>query len=77
MSNTARKARKRAGIPFTPSESRLRRAATPLEDRSFVTDPVYRRRGDANPIGIKTLRPGFGPRSPLRIARFLENGGRP
>ena len=32
MSNEARKARKRAGIPFTPKPKKLTRVATPLTE---------------------------------------------
>lgn len=75
MSTTARKARKKAGIPFTPKAPKV---ATPLIERAFVTEPVLRRDGDALPIGfIGTATGLFGPRSPLRIARFLDSGGRP
>ena len=71
MSTAARKARKRAGIPFTKPP----KVGTPLEERSFVTAEVYRKPGDLMPHGFR--RAFVAPRSPARIARFLENGGRP
>lgn len=66
MSTAARKARKRAGIPFTKAP----KVGTPLEERSFVTAPVFRRYGDDG------LQYGTA-RSPQRVERFLLSGGRP
>lgn len=75
MSTTARKARKRAGLPFVPKAAKT---PTPLLERSFVTEPVFRRIGDLLPIGFSAVNAmGATPRSPLRIARFLDSGGRP
>lgn len=74
MSTTARKARKRAGIPFTKAP----KTPTPLNDRAFVTEPVLRTRGDLPPAGF-SLNSAIGLtfRSPKRIAAFLASGGRP
>jgi hypothetical protein len=70
VATAARKARKRAGIPFTKPQ----KTPTPLEERAFVTQPVLRRAGDAMPVGA----PAFSThRSPKRVERFLKNGGRP
>lgn len=67
MSTAARKARKRAGIKFEPKPVKV---GTPVEQRSFVTGPVFRRHGDE---GMH-----FGTsRSPRRIERFILSGGRP
>lgn len=67
MSTAARKARKRAGIKFEPKPAKV---GTPVEQRSFVTGPVFRRHGDE---GMH-----FGTsRSPRRIERFILSGGRP
>lgn len=69
MSTTARKARKRAGIPFTKAQ----KVATPLTSRSFVANPVYRKPGDLMPTGFRFSV--VGPRSPRRVVAFLKNGG--
>lgn len=67
MSTAARKARKRAGIKF---EAKPQKVGTPVEERSFVTAPVFRRNGDEGHH--------FGTaRSPQRVARFIASGGRP
>jgi hypothetical protein len=62
MSNTARKARKRAGIkaPVKPAK-----VPTPPEQRSYVTEPVL------GPGGTK-FEKYFQPRSPKKVAKFLE-----
>jgi hypothetical protein len=70
MSTAPKKARRRSGIPFTKAQ----KTPTPLEDRAFITQPVFRRGGDAHPIGLPA---GSTERSPRRAARFLLNGGRP
>lgn len=70
MSTTARKARKRAGIPFTKPA----KEGTPVTQRAFVTEPVARRHGDAMPEGM-AFSP-WAPRSPKRIAAFIASGGR-
>ncbi|MDY0984648.1 hypothetical protein SOM10_12150 [Microbacterium sp. CFBP9023] len=69
MSTTARKARKRAGIKFTPKPQKV---GTPVEQRAFVTAPVRRASGDAIPVGFKSL---MAPRSPKRVERFIQSGG--
>lgn len=71
MATAARKARKRAGIKF---EAKPQKFGTPVEQRAFVTAPVRRASGDAIPAGFKSL---MAPRSPKRVAKFIENGGRP
>lgn len=71
MATAARKARKRAGIKFEPKPQKV---GTPVEDRAFVTAPVRRTTGDAIPAGFKSL---LAPRSPKRVKKFIENGGRP
>lgn len=68
MSNAARKARKRAGIKF----EKAAKVGTPVEDRSFIWAPVFRGPRDAMPIGSG---PFSMHRSPIRIAKFLKNGG--
>jgi hypothetical protein len=70
MSTAARKARKRAGIPFTKAP----KIPTPVEQRAFVTQPVPRRFGDAMPAGM--ARAPWAPRSPKRVAAFIASGGR-
>lgn len=70
MSTAARKARKRAGIPFTKPA----KEATPVTLRAFVTEPVPRGIGDAMPEGM--ARSPWAPRSPKRIAAFIASGGR-
>lgn len=70
MSTTARKARKRAGIPFTKPAKK----ATPVAERAFVTEPVPRRFGDAMPAGMP--RAPWAPRSAKRAAAFIASGGR-
>lgn len=70
MSTRARKDRKKAGIPFTKPQ----KTPTPLEDRAFVNEPVYRRRGDLLPMGMTGMT---SVRSPRRIRAFLLSGGRP
>lgn len=67
MSTAARKARKRAGIKFEPKAAKV---GTPVEQRSFVTGPVFRRHGDEG-MHFGTAR------SPRRIERFILSGGRP
>lgn len=71
MSTTARKARKRAGIPF----AKPAKTPTPVEERSFLATPA-RRQGDATPAGFPAAALN-APRSPKRAERFIENGGRP
>ena len=71
MSTTARKARKSAGIPFTKPA----KTGTPVSERSFVTEPVMRGRGDAMPAGMKYSP--LTPRSPRRARAFIASGGRP
>ncbi len=66
MSTAARKARKRAGIPFVKAQ----KVGTPVEERSFVTGPVFRRYGDEG-LHLGTAR------SVRRIERFIASGGRP
>jgi hypothetical protein len=69
MSTAARKARKRAGLPFTKAQ----KVATLLEQRAFVTQPVRRAYGDAMPLGA----PAYSThRSPLRVLAFIASGGR-
>lgn len=69
MATAERKARKRAGIPFTKPQ----KTPTPVEKRAFVTAPVFRRAGDAWPVGVPY---GSTVRSPKRVERFIKNGGR-
>ncbi|MCT1363922.1 hypothetical protein [Microbacterium sp. p3-SID131] len=66
MSTRARKDRKRAGIPFAKAQ----KVGTPVEERSFVTGPVFRRHGDEG-LHLGTAR------SPRRIERFIASGGIP
>lgn len=66
MATAARKARKRAGIKFEKAQ----KVGTPVELRSFVTAPVFRRHGDE---GMHFGRA----RSPQRVERFIASGGRP
>lgn len=69
MSTAARKARRKAGIPFTKPQ----KVATPLDQRSFVTKPVRRVGGDAMPLGA----PAYSThRSPRRVLAFILSGGR-
>lgn len=70
MSTAARKARKRAGIPFTKPQ----KSPTPVADRAFVTQPVTRRFGDAMPAGMSWSP--WAPRSPRRVSAFIASGGR-
>lgn len=72
MSTAARKARKRAGIPFAHKPAKV---GTPVAERSFVTAPVVRRQGDAVPEGQANVLGIFAPRSAKRIARFIPSGG--
>lgn len=69
MSTAARKARKRAGVKFVKAQ----KVGTPVEERSYVTQPVRRVQGDALPAGAKSL---LAPRSTRRIERFIASGGR-
>lgn len=69
MSTRARKDRKKAGIPLIKPQ----KVGTPVEQRSFVTLPVFRRAGDAQPIGAKF--PYDQVRSPRRVRAFILSGG--
>jgi hypothetical protein len=64
MSNTARKARKTAGIKF----SKPAKIGTPPEERAYVLNPV---------MGApKTRHDGsFQNRSPKKVQKFLEARG--
>lgn len=62
MSTTARKARKRAGVPFAKPQ----KTPTPPEQRSYVTELV---RGPATTRNAGRLQP----RSPKKVARFLQD----
>jgi hypothetical protein len=72
MATAARKARKRAGIPFTKAA----KVPTPVGLRSFVTAPVMRRAGDATPEGFAAFALA-APRAPKRVLAFIRSGGRP
>lgn len=61
MSTAARKARKRAGIPFTKAQ----KVGTPPHLRSYVTQPVMA------PEGTKNAGRRQG-RSPQKVKAFLE-----
>ena len=61
MSTTARKARKRAGIPFVKAQ----KVPTPPSERSYVTQPVI------GPEGTK-FSGMRQPRSDQKIKKFLE-----
>lgn len=61
MATAARKARKRAGIPFVKAQ----KVGTPPENRSFVTQPVH------GPAGTK-FETYQQPRSTSKVKKFLE-----
>ena len=62
MSNTARKARKRAGIKF----ERKQKTPTPVMERNYITQPV------PGPAGtLKEGRPQM--RSSKKIDRYLKD----
>jgi hypothetical protein len=69
MSTKARKARKRAGIPFTKAP----KIGTPVPERTSFFGLVHRVAGDATPQGY--LWSSIGPRSPRRIIQFIKSGG--
>ena len=91
MSTTARKVRKRSqralrqlteltgNAEYAERASRQYRKAqktpTPLVRRSFVVGDVMRKPGDLIPAGFRFSV--IAPRSPRRIAKFLQNGGIP
>ena len=81
MATATTKLRKRTrraeGYPLETRHTKTPKTPTPVAERAFVTQPVFRRPGDAWPKGTPVwlqLRPS-GPRSPRRILRFIEAGG--
>lgn len=61
MATAARKARKRAGIPFTKAP----KVPTPVFERSFITEPVQGPYGTRN-AGRRQMR------SQKKIDRYLD-----
>ncbi len=72
MATAARKARKRAGVPFTKAQ----KTPTPPAERAFATEPVLRTRGDLPPAGYSVNKAiGLTFRSPKRVLAFIASGG--